>query len=104
MRLRRHASTKFCAAGWPRAERDGDPMATAATHAPARASRATAVGSRPACTAGTVLCWLSRLASPPPTRLAGGRPVAYHHVALATRDLDATHRFYTEVMGFELAK
>jgi catechol 2,3-dioxygenase-like lactoylglutathione lyase family enzyme len=30
--------------------------------------------------------------------------MAFHHVALATRDLDATHRFYTEVMGFELVK
>jgi len=30
--------------------------------------------------------------------------MAFHHVALATRDLDATHRFYTESMGFELAK
>ncbi|MEY2432614.1 MAG: hypothetical protein QOC92_2339 [Acidimicrobiaceae bacterium] len=30
--------------------------------------------------------------------------MAFHHVALATRDLDATHRFYTEVMGFELLK
>ena len=30
--------------------------------------------------------------------------MAYHHVALATRDLDATHRFYTEAMGFELVK
>jgi len=28
----------------------------------------------------------------------------FNHVALATRDLDATHRFYTEVMGFRLAK
>jgi catechol 2,3-dioxygenase-like lactoylglutathione lyase family enzyme len=28
----------------------------------------------------------------------------FHHVALATRDLPATHRFYTELMGFELAK
>lgn len=27
-----------------------------------------------------------------------------HHIALATRDVDATHRFYTEVMGFELVK
>jgi catechol 2,3-dioxygenase-like lactoylglutathione lyase family enzyme len=26
----------------------------------------------------------------------------FHHVAIATRDLDATHRFYTEAMGFEL--
>jgi catechol 2,3-dioxygenase-like lactoylglutathione lyase family enzyme len=30
--------------------------------------------------------------------------MAFHHVALATRDLDATHRFYTEAMGFELLK
>jgi catechol 2,3-dioxygenase-like lactoylglutathione lyase family enzyme len=30
--------------------------------------------------------------------------MAFHHVAIATNDLDATHRFYTEVMGFELAK
>jgi catechol 2,3-dioxygenase-like lactoylglutathione lyase family enzyme len=30
--------------------------------------------------------------------------MAFHHVALATRDLDATHRFYTETMGFELVK
>ena len=30
--------------------------------------------------------------------------MAFHHVALATRDIDATHRFYTEVMGFTLAK
>ncbi|HEX5613815.1 MAG TPA: VOC family protein [Acidimicrobiia bacterium] len=28
----------------------------------------------------------------------------WNHVALATKDLDATHRFYTEVMGFRLAK
>jgi catechol 2,3-dioxygenase-like lactoylglutathione lyase family enzyme len=27
-----------------------------------------------------------------------------HHVAYATADLDATHRFYTEVMGFSLVK
>jgi catechol 2,3-dioxygenase-like lactoylglutathione lyase family enzyme len=27
-----------------------------------------------------------------------------HHIALATRDLSATHRFYTEVMGFRLVK
>jgi catechol 2,3-dioxygenase-like lactoylglutathione lyase family enzyme len=26
----------------------------------------------------------------------------FHHVAIATNDLDATHRFYTEVMGFRL--
>jgi catechol 2,3-dioxygenase-like lactoylglutathione lyase family enzyme len=28
----------------------------------------------------------------------------FHHVAITTRDLAATHRFYTEAMGFELAK
>jgi catechol 2,3-dioxygenase-like lactoylglutathione lyase family enzyme len=26
----------------------------------------------------------------------------FHHVAIATRDLEASHRFYTEAMGFEL--
>ena len=30
--------------------------------------------------------------------------MGFHHVALATRDTAATHRFYTEVMGFELVK
>jgi catechol 2,3-dioxygenase-like lactoylglutathione lyase family enzyme len=30
--------------------------------------------------------------------------MAFHHVALAVRDLAETHRFYTETMGFELAK
>lgn len=30
--------------------------------------------------------------------------MAFHHVAVATRDLAATHRFYSEAMGFELAK
>lgn len=30
--------------------------------------------------------------------------MGFHHVALATRDSAATHRFYTEVMGFELVK
>ena len=30
--------------------------------------------------------------------------MAFHHVAITTKDLDATHRFYTEAMGFELAK
>ena len=30
--------------------------------------------------------------------------MAFHHVALATNDLDATHRFYTDVMGFTLVK
>jgi catechol 2,3-dioxygenase-like lactoylglutathione lyase family enzyme len=28
--------------------------------------------------------------------------VSFHHLALATRDLDATHHFYTEAMKFEL--
>jgi catechol 2,3-dioxygenase-like lactoylglutathione lyase family enzyme len=28
--------------------------------------------------------------------------MAFHHVAIATRDLEATHRFYEEAMGFEL--
>jgi len=28
----------------------------------------------------------------------------FHHVAIATRDPDATHRFYTEAMGFPLVK
>lgn len=27
-----------------------------------------------------------------------------HHVAIATMDVEATHRFYTEVMGFDLVK
>ncbi len=30
--------------------------------------------------------------------------MGFHHTAVATRDLQATHRFYTEVMGFELVK
>jgi len=30
--------------------------------------------------------------------------MGFHHVALATRDTAATHAFYTEVMGFRLAK
>jgi catechol 2,3-dioxygenase-like lactoylglutathione lyase family enzyme len=30
--------------------------------------------------------------------------MAFHHVAITTRDLHATHAFYTEVMGFELVK
>ena len=30
--------------------------------------------------------------------------MGFHHVAFATRDLEATHVFYTEAMGFELAK
>jgi catechol 2,3-dioxygenase-like lactoylglutathione lyase family enzyme len=30
--------------------------------------------------------------------------MGFHHVAIATNDLEATHRFYTDVMGFELVK
>jgi catechol 2,3-dioxygenase-like lactoylglutathione lyase family enzyme len=30
--------------------------------------------------------------------------MGFHHVALATTDLDATHRFYTEAMGFTLVR
>ena len=30
--------------------------------------------------------------------------MGYHHIAIATRDLEATHRFYTGAMGFELVK
>jgi catechol 2,3-dioxygenase-like lactoylglutathione lyase family enzyme len=28
----------------------------------------------------------------------------FHHLAFATRDLEGTHRFYSEAMGFDLAK
>lgn len=30
--------------------------------------------------------------------------MAYHHLALAAKDMKATHKFYEEVMGFELVK
>jgi len=30
--------------------------------------------------------------------------MGFHHVSLATKDMAATHRFYTELMGFELVK
>jgi catechol 2,3-dioxygenase-like lactoylglutathione lyase family enzyme len=30
--------------------------------------------------------------------------MAFHHLAIATRDVKATHAFYTRAMGFELAK
>lgn len=30
--------------------------------------------------------------------------MGFHHTAFATRDVEATHRFYTEAMGFTLAK
>ena len=28
----------------------------------------------------------------------------YHHIAIATRDMPATHTFYTEAMGFDLVR
>jgi len=30
--------------------------------------------------------------------------VGFHHLAIATRDIKATHEFYTRAMGFELVK
>lgn len=30
--------------------------------------------------------------------------MGFHHIAIATTDLDATHRFYREACGFELVK
>lgn len=36
-----------------------------------------------------------------PTTLAR---MGFHHIALATRDVAATHKFYTDLMGFELVK
>ncbi len=30
--------------------------------------------------------------------------MSYHHVAIATRDMQATHKFYSEAMGFELVR
>ncbi|HEX4903108.1 MAG TPA: VOC family protein [Acidimicrobiales bacterium] len=30
--------------------------------------------------------------------------MGYHHLAFASRDMQATHRFYAEVLGFELVK
>ncbi len=30
--------------------------------------------------------------------------MAFHHVAITTRDPQATHAFYSEVMGFKLAR
>lgn len=30
--------------------------------------------------------------------------MGFHHTAFATRDVEGTHRFYTEAMGFELVK
>jgi catechol 2,3-dioxygenase-like lactoylglutathione lyase family enzyme len=31
-------------------------------------------------------------------------PMAYHHLAVAAKDIEVSHRFYTEAMGFELVK
>jgi catechol 2,3-dioxygenase-like lactoylglutathione lyase family enzyme len=33
-----------------------------------------------------------------------GDHMGFHHTAFATRDLQATHKFYSEAMGFELVK
>ena len=30
--------------------------------------------------------------------------MGYHHLAFAARDMQATHRFYSEILGFELVK
>jgi catechol 2,3-dioxygenase-like lactoylglutathione lyase family enzyme len=30
--------------------------------------------------------------------------MGFHHIAVAARDMDATHHFYTEAMGFQLVK
>ena len=30
--------------------------------------------------------------------------MGFHHLAIATRDIEATHEFYTRAMGFELVK
>ena len=30
--------------------------------------------------------------------------MSYHHLAIATRDMQATHKFYSEAMGFELVR
>ena len=40
-----------------------------------------------------------------PTGTTAGRPPAsqgFHHVAYACRDIEATHHFYEDLMGFEL--
>src|SRR5438309_10931613 len=92
------------------------PVAPRAARAPGRARRATPrrrgrQGLPPA---------MSRRAVRPPRPLQGevthdawahstGRrlpsgAMAFHHVALATRDLEATHAFYTDVMSFTLVK
>ena len=30
--------------------------------------------------------------------------MSYHHIAIATRDMPATHDFYSKAMGFELVR
>ncbi len=30
--------------------------------------------------------------------------MGFSHIAIAVKDMQATHRFYTEAMGFELVK
>ena len=30
--------------------------------------------------------------------------MSFHHIAIATRDMQATHEFYTQAMGFELVR
>ena len=30
--------------------------------------------------------------------------MSFHHIAIATRDMPATHKFYTDAMGFELVR
>ncbi len=30
--------------------------------------------------------------------------MSYHHIAIATRDMQATHKFYADAMGFELVR
>jgi catechol 2,3-dioxygenase-like lactoylglutathione lyase family enzyme len=39
-----------------------------------------------------------------PTPRQEEQAMAIHHIAFATRDVEATHRFYTEAMGFDLAR
>src|ERR1039457_2935380 len=37
-------------------------------------------------------------------RFEEGAAMPFHHVAITTRDPDATHAFYTQVMGFSLVR
>src|SRR5512147_1060901 len=39
----------------------------------------------------------------PPSR-TGRTDMGFHHLAIAVKDIEKTHRFYTEAMGFSLAK